>query len=88
MEVKMNIRYPASESEKGQIIASIDVFLWYTERMADTGSDMGDSIDVTESVGDIDAALEDLRAVSRDILSAQKVLKTICLRKESAGEAK
>lgn len=56
--------------------------------MADTASHMRDSIDVSESVGDIDAALEDLRAVSRDILSAQKVLKTICLRKESAGEAK
>ncbi len=53
----MNIRYPASESEKGQIIASIDVFLWYTERMADTASHMRDSIAVSESVGDIDAAL-------------------------------
>ena len=56
--------------------------------MADTASHMRDSIAVSESVGDIDAALDDLRAVSRDILSAQKVLKTICLRKESAGEAK
>lgn len=84
----MNTRFPVSETEKGEIIASIDAFLWYTERMADTASHMRDSIDVSESVGDIDAALEDLRAVSRDILSAQKVLKTICLRKESAGEAK
>ena len=84
----MNTRFPVSETEKGEIIASIDAFLWYTERMADTASHMRDSIAVSESVGDIDAALEDLRAVSRDILSAQKVLKTICLRKESAGEAK
>ena len=84
----MNTRFPVSETEKGEIIASIDAFLWYTERMADTASHMRDSIAVSKSVGDIDAALEDLRAVSRDILSAQKVLKTICLRKESAGEAK
>lgn len=84
----MNTRFPVSETEKGEIIASIDAFLWYTERMADTASHMRDNIAVSKSVGDIDAALEDLRAVSRDILSAQKVLKTICLRKESAGEAK
>ena len=84
----MNTRFPVSETEKGEIIASIDAFLWYTERMADTASHMRDSIAVSESVGDIDAALEDLRAVSRDMMSAQKVLKTICLRKESAGEAK
>ena len=84
----MNTRFPVSETEKGAIIASIDAFLWYTERMADTASHMRDSIAVSESVGDIDAALEDLRAVSRDMMSAQKVLQTICLRKETVGETK
>ena len=84
----MNTRFPFSETEKGEIIASIDAFLWYTERMADTASHMRDSIAVSESVGDIDAALEDLRAVSRDMMCAQKVLQTIRLRKETNGVTK
>ena len=84
----MNTRFPVSETEKGEIIASIDAFLWYTERMADTASHMRDSIAVSKSVGDIDAALEDLRAVSRDMMSAQKVLQPIWLRKETVGETK